>query len=49
MKPIVSTDSKPQEHPMDLATVREKIHPEDREAVFRIAEDAISSRSTLRR
>src|SRR6266704_6307730 len=31
----------PQEHPMDLATVREKIHPEDREAVFRIAEDAI--------
>jgi PAS domain S-box-containing protein len=26
---------------MDLATVREKIHPEDREAVFRTAEDAI--------
>jgi PAS domain S-box-containing protein len=32
---------RPQERPMDLVTVREKIHPEDREAVFRTAEDAI--------
>jgi len=39
----------PQEHPMDLATVREKIHPEDREAVFRISRRCHSSRSTLRR
>jgi len=31
----------PQESPMDLATVREMIHPEDRESVFRTAEDAI--------
>jgi PAS domain S-box-containing protein len=32
---------RPQERPIDLATVREKIHPEDREAVFRTAEGAI--------
>jgi PAS domain-containing protein len=31
----------PQEGPIDLATVREMIHPEDRESVFRTAEDAI--------
>jgi PAS domain S-box-containing protein len=31
----------PQEGPMDIETVRERIHPEDREAVFRTAEDAI--------
>jgi len=32
---------RPQTDPIDLATVRELIHPEDREAVFRTAEDAI--------
>jgi PAS domain S-box-containing protein len=32
---------KPQEGPIDLATVREMIHPEDRESVFRTAEEAI--------
>src|SRR6266849_4434218 len=31
----------PQESPIDLATVREMIHPEDRESVFRTAEEAI--------
>jgi PAS domain S-box-containing protein len=31
----------PQEGPIDLATVREMIHPEDRESVFRTAEEAI--------
>jgi PAS domain S-box-containing protein len=31
----------PQEGSMDLATVRESIHPEDRESVFRKAEEAI--------
>jgi PAS domain S-box-containing protein len=31
----------PQEGPIDLATVRELIHPEDRESVFRTAEEAI--------
>jgi hypothetical protein len=32
---------KPQEGPIDLATVREMIHPEDRESVFRTAEEAV--------
>ncbi len=32
---------RPQEGPIDLATVREMIHPEDRESVFRTAEEAI--------
>ena len=32
---------KPQEEPIDLATVRELIHPEDREYVFRNAERAV--------
>jgi PAS domain S-box-containing protein len=32
----------PQEHPMDLATVREKIHPEDWGGVFRALEEALS-------
>jgi PAS domain S-box-containing protein len=32
---------RPQERPMDLATVRELIHPEVRESVFRTAEEAI--------
>src|SRR5258708_2516965 len=32
---------KPQEGPIDLATVREMIHPEDRELVFRTAEEAV--------
>ena len=32
---------RPQESPIDLATVREMIHPEDRESVFRTAEEAI--------
>jgi PAS domain S-box-containing protein len=32
---------KPQEGPIDLATVRELIHPEDRETVFRKAEEAV--------
>ncbi len=31
----------PQESPIDLATIREMIHPEDRESVFRTAEEAI--------
>src|ERR1700722_15185128 len=31
----------PQERPMDLATIRESIHPEDREFVFRKAAEAI--------
>lgn len=31
----------PTEGPIDIATVREMIHPEDREYVFRIAEEAI--------
>ena len=31
----------PQESPIDLATVREMIHPEDRESVFRTAQEAI--------
>ena len=31
----------PRESPIDLATVREMIHPEDRESVFRTAEEAI--------
>src|SRR5246127_560843 len=33
----------PRKGPIDIATVREMIHPEDREYVFRIAEDAIRS------
>src|SRR5258707_1005331 len=32
---------KPQEGPIDLATVRELIHPDDRESVFRTAEKAV--------
>src|SRR5713101_3388144 len=32
---------KPQEGTIDLATVREMIHPEDRESVFRTAEEAV--------
>ena len=32
---------RPQERPMDLATLREMIHPEDRESVFRGAEEAL--------
>ena len=32
---------KPQKGPMDLAIVRDLIHPEDRESVFRTAEEAI--------
>jgi PAS domain S-box-containing protein len=32
---------RPQERPMDLATIREMIHPGDRESVFRTAEEAI--------
>jgi PAS domain S-box-containing protein len=32
---------KPQEDPIDLATIRELIHPEDREYVFRNAERAV--------
>src|SRR3984893_18508610 len=32
---------RPQESPIDLATVREMIHPEDRESVFRTAEEAV--------
>ena len=31
----------PRESPIDLATIREMIHPEDRESVFRTAEEAI--------
>jgi PAS domain S-box-containing protein len=34
---------RPQEGPIDLATVRELIHPDDRESVFRTAEDAVLS------
>jgi PAS domain S-box-containing protein len=33
----------PQEGPIDMALVREMIHPEDREFVFRAAEDALYS------
>jgi formate hydrogenlyase transcriptional activator len=33
---------RPQERPMDLATLREKIHPEDWEGVFRALEGALS-------
>ncbi len=32
---------RPQEGPIDLATVRALIHPEDRESVFRTAEEAV--------
>jgi len=32
---------RPQEGPIELATVRELIHPEDRESVFRTAEEAV--------
>jgi PAS domain S-box-containing protein len=31
----------PQKGPIDVATIREMIHPDDRESVFRIAEEAI--------
>jgi PAS domain S-box-containing protein len=31
----------PQEHPMDLIALRQKIHPEDREIVFRALADAL--------
>src|SRR5882762_4701847 len=34
----------PQKGPIDLATIREMVHPEDRESVFRIAEEAILGR-----
>src|SRR6266566_2737813 len=34
---------RPQERPMDLAAVREKIHPEDWDIVFRALEEALSS------
>ncbi len=34
----------PHKGPIDLATIREMIHPEDRESVFRIAEEAILDR-----
>src|ERR1700751_815182 len=33
----------PQEGPIDMAMVREMIHPEDREFVFRAAEEAVRS------
>src|SRR6266481_5722253 len=33
----------PQERPMDLATIRELVHPEDREFVFRKAAEAIQA------
>src|SRR6201996_6482271 len=33
----------PRKGPIDIATVREMIHPDDRECVFRIAEEAIRS------
>src|SRR6202023_2521075 len=33
----------PQEGPIDMAMVREMIHPEDREFVFRAAEEALHS------
>jgi PAS domain S-box-containing protein len=33
----------PRERPMDLAAVREKIHPEDRDIVFRGLEEALNS------
>jgi PAS domain S-box-containing protein len=33
----------PQEGPIDMAMVREMIHPEDRELVFRVAEEALHS------
>jgi PAS domain S-box-containing protein len=33
----------PQERPMDLAAVREKVHPEDWDIVFRALEEALSS------
>ena len=32
---------RPEERPMDLATIRESVHPEDREFVFRKAAEAI--------
>jgi PAS fold len=32
---------RPQEGPIDIATIREMIHPEDRESVFRAAEKAV--------
>src|SRR5260370_2669849 len=32
---------RPQEGSIDLATVRELIHPEDRESVFRTADEAV--------
>ena len=34
---------RPQERPMDIAALREMIHPEDREAMFRKAEQALLS------
>lgn len=34
----------PRKGPIDLATIREIVHPEDRESVFRIAEEAILGR-----
>jgi PAS domain S-box-containing protein len=35
----------PQKGPIDLATIREMVHPEDRESVFRIAAEAILGRA----
>ena len=34
----------PQEHPIELATIRESIHPEDREFVFRTAAEAVQDK-----
>jgi len=34
----------PQKGPIDLVTIREMVHPEDRESVFQIAEEAILGR-----
>ena len=34
---------RPQEGPIDMAMVREMIHPDDREHVFRVAEEAVRS------
>jgi PAS domain S-box-containing protein len=36
---------RPQEGPIDIGTIRERIHPEDREFVFRTAEEAVLGRT----
>src|SRR6201998_1899222 len=36
---------RPQEGPIDIGTIREMIHPEDREFVFRTAEEAVLGRT----